>query len=81
MSTNDNKIQFWIDRTSKSLGIEEFEGQFIDINRHPTIMKDTPDCGTWGKTKLHMMMVTSKQTKRTFASLSTIALLRSVNWN
>lgn len=65
ISTNDNKIQFWIDRSSKNLGIEEFEGYFIDINKAGYNTPDTPDCGTWGKTKLHMMMVTSKQTKRT----------------
>jgi len=64
MNTNDNKIQFWIDRTSKNLGIEEFEGQFIDINGTPYNTDDTPDCGTWNKTKVYMMMVTSKQTKR-----------------
>lgn len=64
MNTNDNKIQFWIDRSSKGLGIEEFEGQFIDINQTPYNDENTPDCGTWGKTKLHMMMVTSKQTNR-----------------
>ena len=65
MNTIDNRIQFWVDRTSKKLGIEEFEGKFIDINGTPYNSDDTPDCGTWGKTKLHMMMVTSRQTKRT----------------
>lgn len=70
MSTKDNKIQFWIDRTSKDLGIEEFEGQFIDINE-TSYMDDVevgpPGCqpGSWSGTKLHMMMVVSKQTKRT----------------
>ena len=70
MSTTENKIQFWIDRTSKKLGIEEFEGQFIDINE--TSYKDDveigpPNCkpAPWSKTKSHMMMVVSKQTKRT----------------
>ena len=64
INTNDNIIQFWIDRTSKGLGIEEFEGQFIDIDTTPYNDDRTPDCGAWGKTKLHMMMVTSKQTQR-----------------
>lgn len=65
INTNDNLIQFWIDRSSKGLGIEEFEGHFIDINKTTYNTTNTPACGTWGKTKLHMMLVTSKQTKRT----------------
>lgn len=70
ISTTENKIQFWIDRTSKGLGIEEFEGQFIDIEK--TVYKDDDEIGPenchpapWSATKNHMMMVVSKQTKRT----------------
>jgi hypothetical protein len=70
MNTTENKIQFWIDRSSKGLGVEEFEGQFIDINKTPYMDDDEigpPSCqpGPWVETKLHMMMVVSKQTKRT----------------
>ena len=64
ISTSENHIQFWIDRTSKGLGIEEFEGKFIDIDDTPYNDDRTPECGTWGVTKKHMMMVTSKQTNR-----------------
>jgi len=76
MSKTENKVQFWIDRTSKkdatgkSLGIEEFVGQFIDIKETP--YKDDVEIGPpgckgapWLPTKSHMMMVTSKQTNRT----------------
>lgn len=76
ISKSTNKIQFWIDRSAKtdaggkSLGIEEFEGQFIDITE--TRYKDDieigpPNChpSTWLAKKDHMMMVVSKQTKRT----------------
>jgi hypothetical protein len=62
INTNDNLIQFWIDRSSKGLGIEEFEGKFIDINDTPYNDDRTPGCKPWNETKLHMMMVTSKQT-------------------
>lgn len=64
INTTDNIIQFWIDRTGRGLGIEEFYGQFIDISTTPYQDDRTPNCGSWGKTKLHMMMVKSKQTNR-----------------
>lgn len=69
INTNENIIQFWIDRTAQDLGIEEFYGQFIDIDDTPFNTEDVPECtpggGPWGKNKLYMMMVTSKQTSRT----------------
>jgi len=72
INTKDNIIQFWIDRTGnsidKNLGIEEFYGEFIDVGETPYKNdEEVPECNSanWGKNKLHMMMVTSKQTNRT----------------
>lgn len=65
INTNENIIQFWIDRSAKGFGIEEFTGQFIDIETTPFDDERVPACGTWGTNKLHMMMVTSKKTGRT----------------
>ncbi len=66
ISTNDNRIQFWVDRSSQGLGIEEFSGQFIDIDSTPFNDDRLPKCtGPWVKTKLYMMYVTSVQTGRT----------------
>jgi hypothetical protein len=64
INTTDNIIQFWVDRSVKGLGIEEFTGQFIDVEDTPFGDDRVPECGTWGETKLHMMMVTSKQSGR-----------------
>jgi hypothetical protein len=65
INTEGNVIQFWIDRSAKDLGIEEFAGGFLDIDQTPYGDERTPDCGNWNKEKKHMMMVTSKQTGRT----------------
>jgi len=65
ISTTENRIHFWIDRTNKELGIEEFEGFFIDIDDTPYNDDRTPDCKVWNTEKKHMMMVTSKETNRT----------------
>jgi hypothetical protein len=65
INTNDNVIQFWIDRSAKDLGVEEFSGVFLDIDQTAYGDDRTPDCGNWNKEKKHMMMVTSKQTGRT----------------
>jgi len=67
INTNDNNIQFWIDRSGQGLGVEEFTGQFIDIDSTPFNDDRLPDCkgAPWLEEKFHMMMVTSIQTGRT----------------
>ena len=66
INTNDNNIQFWIDRSGQKLGVEEFTGQFIDIDSTPFNDDTLPECkgAPWKKEKFHMMLVTSKQTGR-----------------
>ena len=41
---DNNFVHFWIDRTSKGLGVEEFIGEFIDINDTPYAEPAVPDC-------------------------------------
>ena len=65
-----NIVNFWIDRRHKGLGIEEFEGQFIDINETNYTEWETKgaDCiaglPEGNKRRCHMMWVTSKQSGR-----------------
>ncbi len=61
----NNYINFWIDRTSKNAGIEEFEGQFINVDDTPFGGDVIPPCGPpWVGGRNHMMLVVSKQTGR-----------------
>ncbi len=61
---HNNYINFFVDRTSKNAGIEEFEGQFIDIaDSNPT--SDAVPCqGNWVPGRSYMMLLVSKQTGR-----------------
>ncbi|MDH3650746.1 MAG: hypothetical protein OEQ53_13765 [Saprospiraceae bacterium] len=62
----NNEINFWIDRSSKGAGIEEFEGVFVDINSTAYAGNDAiPGCGPpWVSGRSYMMLVVSKQTGR-----------------
>lgn len=59
-------VNFKIDRTSKGLGIEQFEGTLIDAGSMPSEYQVAgPPCGTGSdENKSIMMVVTSKQTGR-----------------
>lgn len=62
----NNYIRIKIDRTSKGLGVEEFEGQFIDPSQLPA---DTDyavggTCSPDGSQKPHIMLLTSLETGR-----------------
>ncbi len=65
-----NIVNFWIDRRHKGLGIEEFEGQFIDINETGYTEWETKDADCIAefaeekKKRCHMIWVTSKATGR-----------------
>ena len=60
----NNYINFFIDRTSKNAGVEEFEGQFIDVDDSEYGGTGVPECGAWTPGRTYMMLVTSKQTGR-----------------
>lgn len=61
----NNYINFFIDRTSKNAGVEEFEGQFIDISDTDYGNDEIPSCGPpWVPGRSYMMLLTSRQTGR-----------------
>ena len=66
LDKENNIINFWVDRTSKNLGIEEFKGQFIDINSAGFNESKVPPCdpfgGAWVPDKNVIMLVTSQKT-------------------
>ena len=66
----NNIIHFWIDRTNvdgQNLGVEEFVGQFIDINNAGYAEEKIPECspsGLFQPIKRYLMLITSQTTGR-----------------
>ncbi len=63
----ENLVHFWIDRTGQGNGIEEFSGQFVDIEAAGYYETKTPECNPsqlFAAQKQYLLLATSLQSGR-----------------